>query len=85
MLQYGGVEGSVFTGAACAADWAGNGDTPSVSGSQGDSAVREPFFTPWISVAGAAVEGAGLTHPWERGRAGIAGGEASRETFEKHR
>lgn len=36
-------------------------------------------------MAGAAVEGAGLTHPWERGRAVIIEGKASKKTFEKHR
>lgn len=48
-------------------------------------AHRAPFFTPWISVAGAAVEGAGLTHLWEGGRADTVGEEASKKTFEKRR
>lgn len=65
----GEVKISAFcTGAGCIADWAGKGDNPpsaSGRGEQGHLVRRAPFFTPWISVAGAPVEDAGLTHPWE--------------------
>lgn len=40
-------------------------------GHKGRALVRRaPFFSPWISVAGAAVEVVGLTHPWEKGKGG---------------
>lgn len=81
-MQCLGIRGSaLLTTAGCRADWAGHRDPHSTLWAQGDSLT---LFEPWISVAGAAVEGAGLTH-----REGMDGaalqGKTSKKIFEKGR
>lgn len=63
-----------------------NGDPPGTLGRQGESpSTQSALFHSWVSAADAAAKDAGLTHPWERGRAGTVKGEAPKKTLEKHR
>lgn len=81
-MQCLGVRGSVlFTTAGCSAYWAGLSGPHSTLWGQGESLT---LFDPWISVAGAAVEGAGLTHCWGMVRAALQG-KASKNIFKKCR
>lgn len=81
-MQCPGVRGSaLFTIAECSADWAGHSGTHSTLWGWGQSLT---LFELWISVAAAAVEGAGLTHHWGMDRAALQG-KASKKIFEKCR
>lgn len=79
---FSGVGGSAFfTIAGCSTHWAGHSGPHSTFWGQGKSLT---LFEPWISVAGAAVEGAALTHCWGMDRAALQG-KASKIIFEKSR
>lgn len=63
-----------------------NGDPPGTLGRQGESpSTQGALFHSRVSAADAAVKDAGLTHLWERRRAGTVRGEATKKTLEKHR